>query len=202
MAGHRTYIISRIGILSAAAAYMIGDMDIFGTPQTIFTLAGIYFLRRGMDDTKGCKNGNPKKFQNDDGTLNHESPMKSYAELEKKIGTMVSVPNNDADDALREMKNFFGGDEKMQNALQDIATFGEKFLSKDTFEHLCATQAGIRRIYAMIQSMEPPVATNSNGADSLTDKGLRDLMRDPKYWCDRDAEYVRKIENGFKKLYA
>jgi hypothetical protein len=31
---------------------------------------------------------------------------------------------------------------------------------------------------------------------------LRNMMRDPKYWRDHDEEYIRKIENGFKKLYS
>ena len=49
LAGRRTYIISGAGILSAIAAYLVGDIDIFGTLQTVFTLGGIYFLRRGIN---------------------------------------------------------------------------------------------------------------------------------------------------------
>ena len=44
----------------------------------------------------------PEKFLNEDGTLNTDSLLKSYNELEKKIGTMVSVPNADSDDNARE----------------------------------------------------------------------------------------------------
>lgn len=53
MRGQRTYIISGIGILSAIGAYLVGDTDIFGALQTIFTLGGIYFLRKSNDDNKG-----------------------------------------------------------------------------------------------------------------------------------------------------
>ena len=38
----------------------------------------------------------PEKFLNQDGTLNSESLIKSYTELEKKIGTMISVPNENS----------------------------------------------------------------------------------------------------------
>lgn len=34
-----------------------------------------------------------------------------------------------------------------------------------------------------------------------TETELREMMRDPKYWRDQDPETVRKIEQGFKKLY-
>lgn len=214
----------------------------------------------------------PEKFLNEDGTLNTDSLIKSYTELEKKIGTMISVPdeNSDAnarakfnraigvpenasdyptnslfdDDALREkffeiglttsqvekiygvaeefltpviselfktqnesnaineLKNFFGTDEKMSDALHAINEFGMRFLPHDAFEELCATPQGIQSIYKMMQSIEPDVRTDKNSSENLSDNDLRRMMRDPKYWRDHDAEYVRKIENGFKKLYS
>ena len=214
----------------------------------------------------------PEKFLNQDGTLNSESLIKSYTELEKKIGTMISVPNENSDDeakrkfnraigvpesaseypkndlyddenlreqflqigltktqvekiynianeylspiiselfsvqdesvAINELKNFFGGVEKMNDALRAINVFGERFLPHDAFDALCATPQGIQSVYKMMQSMEPDVKTDKNETQNLTDSDLRRMMRDPKYWRDNDVEYIRKIENGFKKLYS
>ena len=214
----------------------------------------------------------PEKFLNKDGTLNTAALLKSYSELEKKIGTMVSVPNADSDadtrakfnraigvpndsseyptnelfddeslrekffeigltssqveqiyriaeefltpvlselfdvqnetNAISELKNFFGDEQKMCDALNAINSFGEKYLPCDAFETLCATPQGIRSIYAMMQTMEPSIETNDAPQKNLTDDELRRMMRDPKYWRDMDPEYVRKIENGFKKLYS
>ena len=214
----------------------------------------------------------PEKFLNEDGTLNTDALVKSYSELEKKIGTMVSVPRDDQDKdardkfyraigvpasadeypvndmfddadvrkkfleigltssqvekiyqmaeefltpvitqlfqqqdestAMAELEKFFGGTEKMNEALRAINTFGEKFLPREAFDELCATAQGIQSVYKMMQSMEPQVNTDKNAVENLTDSDLRQMMRDPKYWRDHDAEYVRKIENGFKKLYA
>ena len=214
----------------------------------------------------------PEKFQNTDGTLNSDALIKSYTELEKKIGTMVSVPTKDSDDvtrkkfnraigvpenaseypkndlyddenlrekffeigltsaqvekiydiandflsplisdlfsvqqessAINELKNFFGGTEKMNDALRAINSFGQKFLPQDAFTELCATPQGIQSVYKMMQSMEPDVQTDKNETQNLTDSDIRQMMRDPKYWRDNDAEYIRKIENGFKKLYS
>ena len=214
----------------------------------------------------------PEKFLNKDGTLNTAALLKSYSELEKKIGTMVSVPNADSDadtrakfnraigvpndsseyptnelfddeslrekffeigltssqveqiyriaeefltpvlselfdvqnetNAISELKNFFGDEQKMCDALNAINSFGEKYLPRDAFETLCATPQGIRSIYAMMQTMEPSIETNDAPQKNLTDDELRRMMRDPKYWRDMDPEYVRKIENGFRKLYS
>ena len=81
-------------------------------------------------------------------------------------------------------------------------TFGEKFLPRDAFDALCASPQGICSVYQMMQSMEPSVQTDDADAKNLSDAELRRMMRDPKYWRDHDPEYVRKIENGFKKLYS
>ena len=214
----------------------------------------------------------PEKFLNEDGTLNTDALLKAYSELEKKIGTMISVPDANADadtrarfnraigvpnsaseypantmfdddslrekffeigltssqvekiyqiaeefltpvlselfdmqnetSAINELKNFFGDDDKMRDALRAINAFGERYLPRDAFDAMCATPQGIRAVYAMMQSMEPSIETDDGTSKNLTDDMLRRMMRDPKYWRDQDPEYVRKIENGFKKLYS
>ena len=104
--------------------------------------------------------------------------------------------------AINELKNFFGSTEKMNDALREINAFGERYLPSDAFDELCATPQGIQGIYKMMQSMEPNVLTDKNESENLSDDMLRNMMRDPKYWRDHDEEYIRKIENGFKKLYS
>ncbi len=42
----KTYVVSTVGIVSAIGAYLVGDEDVFTMMQTIFTLAGIYFLKQ------------------------------------------------------------------------------------------------------------------------------------------------------------
>lgn len=56
LSGHRTYIMSGVGILSAVVAYLVGDTDIFIMLQSIFTLGGIYFLRKS-NEPKDKSNG-------------------------------------------------------------------------------------------------------------------------------------------------
>lgn len=214
----------------------------------------------------------PEKFLNEDGTLNSDALIKSYSELEKKMGSMVSIPGEDADDqtrekfkraigvpenideypvnelfedesvrakfhdmgltkkqveqiyniaeeylspmlseifqtshetnAITELKKFFGSDEKMNEALREINSFGEKYLPAEAFESLCATPQGIQSVYKMMQSMEPSVTTDKNDVNNFSDQELRRMMRDPKYWREQDPEYIRRIESGFKKLYS
>jgi len=214
----------------------------------------------------------PEKFLDENGELNTSALVKSYCELEKKMGNMISIPKDDSDidtkqkfnhaigvpdnaseypvndlfddesvrekfheigltsqqvekiysiaeeflqptlknlfalqnqsNAINELKNFFGSSEKMNDALREIKAFGEKYLPADAFEELCATPQGIQGVYKMMQSFEPSVLTDKNATENLSDDMLRNMMRDPKYWRDQDPEYIRKIENGFRKLYS
>lgn len=54
LSGYRTYLISASGVISAIIAYLVGDTDIFIMLQSIFTLGGIYFLRKS-NENKGKK---------------------------------------------------------------------------------------------------------------------------------------------------
>jgi len=53
LADKRTYIMSCVGILSAIASYLVGDSDMFALLQAIFTIGGIYFIRKSDNKTKG-----------------------------------------------------------------------------------------------------------------------------------------------------
>lgn len=48
----RTHIMSAVGFLSAVAAYLVGDSDIFAMLQAVLTVCGIYFLNKS-NTTKG-----------------------------------------------------------------------------------------------------------------------------------------------------
>lgn len=53
LADKKTYIMSTVGILSAVAAYVVGDSDVFVMLQAIFTIGGIYFMKKSDNKTKG-----------------------------------------------------------------------------------------------------------------------------------------------------
>ncbi len=116
------------------------------------------------------------------------------------VSEIFSVQNQSS--AINELRNFFGTEQKMIDALTAIESFGIRFLPHDAFVELSATAQGIQSIYKMMQTMEPSVHTDKNSNENLSDSDLRRMMQDPKYWRDNDTEYIRKIENGFKKLYS
>lgn len=63
LVGHRTYILSGVGILSAIASYLVGDTDLFMSLQSVFTLGGIYFLRKSSETKRKSYAKNTRKIQ-------------------------------------------------------------------------------------------------------------------------------------------
>ena len=62
LSGHRTYILSGLGILSAVVSYLVGDTDLFLTLQSVFTLGGIYFLRKSGETKRKNHARNTKEI--------------------------------------------------------------------------------------------------------------------------------------------
>jgi hypothetical protein len=99
------------------------------------------------------ENNFPEKFQNKDGTLNAGALLKSYSELEKKIGTMISVPSDDADDETRkkfnraigvpESADDYPGDPMFEDAPDIRERFLEIGLTKKQAESVCKMAADL-----------------------------------------------------------
>ena len=46
--GYRTYVLASLGVLSAAASYLVGDTDLLTAANAAFTTAALAFLRAGI----------------------------------------------------------------------------------------------------------------------------------------------------------
>ncbi len=46
--GKKTYITTGVGIISAIGAFFVGDLGLIDLLQTVFPLAGIFFLRSSI----------------------------------------------------------------------------------------------------------------------------------------------------------
>lgn len=45
-ANRKTQIMTGVGIISAIAAYLVGDSDIYATVQALIAVAGVYMLHK------------------------------------------------------------------------------------------------------------------------------------------------------------
>ena len=101
----------------------------------------------------------PEKFLDENGQLNTSALIKSYCELEKKMGTMVSVPKEDSDETTKQKFNHAIGvpdnaNEYPNNALLDDESVREKF------HKIGLTKKQVEEIYNIAEQFLQPTLKN------------------------------------------
>jgi hypothetical protein len=221
--------------------------------------------------------GVPEKFWNPDhGAVRTEALLKSYLELERKLGSMVPVPADETDqegqmrllralgvpespeqyrieprheliepdaeinarlheagfterqaqlvydlaadhlvplldDALGELQATreaerlaarFGGEALWRTVAPQIKAWGQRNLAPEVFQTLASSYDGVLAIHQMMQGREPAVLNEANGpGPDLDEPALARMMRDPRYWRERDPAFVAQVTAGFERLY-
>jgi hypothetical protein len=220
--------------------------------------------------------GVPDKFwDREAGAIRTDALLKSYIELERKLGSMVPLPGDDdqegrerlrralgvpaspddyrievrdelveptpelnaklheagftqqqaqliydlaaehllpvIDDAVAELHatrdaerlaSRFGGEAAWQNMARQIKTWGEANLSADVYRTLASSYDGVLAMHQMMQAREPSVLQDAEGPQGDVDEAtLTRMMRDPRYWRDRDTAFIGQVTEGFKRLY-
>ena len=202
----------------------------------------------------------PEKFKMQDGKINEISLLKSYLELEKKLGASdelkrpekpedyqiqihSNLMKNDPDinqrlfelgltneqaqgiydlaaekvvpvieslsetfkmeKDLSELARAFGGEEQFNTVARQISAWGEKNLTPQIFNALSTSKDGILSMYQMMKNAQESsvLPRQNNAAVPETEASLKRLMQDPKYWKQQDPELLKRVEEGFKRLY-
>lgn len=95
----------------------------------------------------------------------------------------------------------FGGEEQFRRIAPQIAAWGRANLAPPVFEALSTTAEGVMALHRMMAKGEPSLAREAEPAEAMDEKALRQMMRDPRYWRSREPEYVRRVTDGFKRLF-
>src|SRR3546814_12392565 len=71
---------------------------------------------------------------------------------------------------------------------------------------LAASQEGVLALRAMMAGQgatgaEPSLLRGGEAAEAQGPESLGRMMRDPRYWRDRDPNYVQQVADGFRRLY-
>ena len=54
----------------------------------------------------------------------------------------------------------------------------------------------------MMAGDEPELARNGSTPEPQpTEADLKQLMRDPRYWRQQDPAFIRRVRDGFQRLY-
>lgn len=149
-----------------------------------------------------------RKFHEKNFTLEQVQTAYDIA-AEKFVPLIIEMSEEyKADREVEKLVSAFGGKEKWQEVSRQLLAFGKKNLPPETLQSLTGSFEGVMMLHRMMKGEieKDGIATNQNGLDGLAghnpEDDLKEMMRDPRYWRDRDPSFVSKVTDGFKNIYS
>jgi hypothetical protein len=106
-----------------------------------------------------------------------------------------------ADREVERLMAAFGGAEKWAEVSRQLLAFGKKNLPGEVLSSLASSFEGVMALYRMMKGQEPDLAARGAETPEIVESDLRSMMRDPRYYRDRDPSFVAKVTEGFRKIY-
>lgn len=107
-----------------------------------------------------------------------------------------------ADREVERLVSAFGGKEQWREVSRQLLAYGRKNLPPQVLEGLSGSYDGVMALYQMMKGEAPAAIENAAASTgAVSEKDLHSLMRDPKYWRDKDPATIAKVTEGFKQLY-
>ncbi len=107
----------------------------------------------------------------------------------------------EADRQAERLVAHFGGPERFRKAAQQIAAWGRANLPEAVFAALTTTYEGVIALERMMRKGEPALLDRAGPAPEDSEASLRAMVRDPRYWKQRDPAFVGRVTDGFRRLF-
>lgn len=159
-----------------------------------------------------CVNCDHGMFESDDDInkrlhakgMSVEQVQEVYDLAAEKLIPMVKQVANEfsADREVEKLINHFGGADQWKQVSSQLLAFGQRNLPGDVLENLSSLFEGFLALHRMMQSEEPKMKKESANPSENSAEDIQSMMRDPRYWRDKDPAFIRKVTEGFQKIYA
>lgn len=106
-----------------------------------------------------------------------------------------------ADREIERLVANFGGAEQWREVSRQLLAYGRKNLPADVLSGMSASYEGVMALYRMMKGDSPQALPKGEAVSDMDEAALQSLMRDPKYWRDKDPAVIAKVTQGFKKIY-
>ena len=135
--------------------------------------------------------------------MTQEQVQEVYDLAAEKMVPMIKTVATDfsADREVEKLVNHFGGPEAWKEVSRQLLAFGQRNVPADVLENLSSSYEGVLALYKMMKSEEPSLKKQSENPSVLGEQDLQSMMRDPKYWRDKDPAHIAKVTEGFKNVY-
>lgn len=135
--------------------------------------------------------------------LTPDQVQEVYNLAAEKLVPMIAQLAGDfqADREVERLSEFFGGTDKWGEVSRQLLAFGRKNLPEDVLESLSSTYEGVIALYRMMKSQDPGMSKEAGLKAGVDEGDLHSMMRDPRYWRERDPSFVAKVTEGFRTMY-
>ena len=133
----------------------------------------------------------------------HEQAQEAYNLAAEKLMPMIMQVASEfqADREVERLINHFGGAEKWKEVSRQLLSFGQQNLASDVLQNLSSSYEGVLALHRMMKSEEPGLKRGEKNVSAVGEQDLHSMVRDPRYWREKDPSFVAKVTEGFKKIY-
>lgn len=135
--------------------------------------------------------------------LTQDQAQEVYNLAAEKMVPMIAHVAGDfrADREIEKLIAHFGGADQWREVSRQLLAFGQKNLPPDVLDTLSSSFEGVLALQRMMKSEEPGLKKAPAAPDAAGERELQSMMRNPRYWRERDPAYIAKVTEGFRKLY-
>lgn len=169
-----------------------------GVPET----ADAYDLAAGADESGLAADPDVNRrlhaagFSNDQARLVYDLAREYVTPLVEQAAVEF-----EAERQTERLARHFGGEDKWQDMSRQLRDWGQANLPAPALRALSTTYEGCLALHAMMQTGEPALDRGAAGPDRASLDQLKSMMRDPRYWRDREPAFVRQVTEGFERAY-
>ncbi len=106
----------------------------------------------------------------------------------------------EADRQRERLCSLFGGEDRFRQVAAQLSAWGRAKLPAPVYEALASTSEGVLALEQMMRKEEPGLSRDAAPPARESEAELRAMMRDPRYWRQREPELVRRVTEGFRRL--
>lgn len=100
------------------------------------------------------------------------------------------------------LKDHFGGEDAWRITASQIKAYAEANLPAEVCGALSTSFEGVLALHDMMRKAEPDIiGMAGSGQMGTSEESLQEMIRDPRYWRDRDPTHVRRVTEGYRNLY-
>ena len=156
-----------------------------------------------IDHTMFTTDDDINKRLHDKGFSNEQVQVVYDLAAEKMVPLILDIAREfEAERQLDRLFDTFGGKDRYTEVARQLLAYGQKNLPADVLDGLSGTYEGIMALYKMMQSGKPLAVQQPVEHAAVDPSSLHSMMKDPKYWREKDPAFIKKVSDGFRQVFA